>query len=95
MNQLALEFDGRTYQPEHDRERLNSQLRRVFDTMEDGLWRTLAEISEATGDPQASVSARIRDLRKVKFGGFSVDKRRRGEPMVGLWEYRLVTEIRG
>ena len=43
-------------------------------TGHDGKPRTLAEISAATGDPQASVSARLRDLRKEKFGGYIVTR---------------------
>jgi predicted transcriptional regulator len=41
------------------------QARRVIGCMADGAWRTLAEISAATGDPEASVSARLRDMRKA------------------------------
>ena len=51
-----------------------AQLERVFSLMSDGKPRTLAEISLATGDPQASVSARLRDLRKEKFGGYVVTR---------------------
>jgi hypothetical protein len=53
----------------------------------DGKWRTLADISAVTGDPEASVSARLRDLRKVKFGGLSVQRRYAGG---GLWQYRVL-----
>jgi hypothetical protein len=37
--------------------------------------------------PEASVSAQLRNLRKARFGGWTVDKRRRGES--GTWEYRV------
>lgn len=89
MIQTAFDFSGRTYSREFDRDRLNAQLARVYDLMVDGRWRTLAEIETATGDPQASVSARLRDLRKRKFGGFTVERRRRGEAKMGIWEYRV------
>lgn len=49
---------------------------------------TLAEIEAATGDPEASISAQIRHLRKKRFGSYIVDKRRRDEKG-GTWEYRL------
>jgi hypothetical protein len=70
--------------------RLNGQQRRVYLAMRDGAWRTLREIADATGDPDASVSARLRDLRKEKFGGFIVERRRRGETPKGTHEYRLL-----
>src|SRR4029077_9710255 len=60
--------DGATYEPEFDEERLRGQWRRVFWAMRDGGWRTLAEVSRVTGDPEASISARLRDFRKARFG---------------------------
>lgn len=84
------QFDGITFSPRFDRERLGAQLRRVFEFMEKGGWYTLGEIARHTGDAsEAAISARLRDLRKPKFGGFTVERRRRGEPRNGLWEYRL------
>jgi len=52
-----------------------------------GDWYTLAEISEATGAPEASVSARLRDFRKPKYGNFVVDKQY--DDRMGCWQYRL------
>jgi hypothetical protein len=83
------DFDGVTFNPALDGARLNKQLQAVFDYMRDGQWRTLGEISEAKGFPQASISARLRDLRKPKFGGHVVSRRHRGEASLGLYEYRL------
>ncbi len=83
------DFDGSTYDPELDRKRLGAQLLRVRGLMGDGRWRTLAGISLATGDPPASISARLRDLRKPKFGGWDVLRRRLGDPKRGIWEYRV------
>lgn len=57
--------------------------------MNDGKWRTLSEISALTGDGEASISARLRDLRKDEFGGLNVDRRRRGDESRGLFEYRV------
>lgn len=83
-------FDGAVYVPRVDDVRLTGQLRRVFDLMSDGRWRTLAEIEQATGDPAASVSAQLRHLRKSRFGAHRVEKRRRGAAEAGLWEYQLI-----
>lgn len=80
--------DGETYSSEQDKVRLNAQTMRVYTVMMPGEWMTLKEIAEATGDPEASVSARLRDLRKQAFGSHQVDRRRRGNG--GTWEYRMV-----
>ena len=54
------------------------QLVRVRELMRDGKERTLAEISEITGDPEASVSARLRDLRRPRYGLWTVKRKRVG-----------------
>jgi len=82
-------FDGSDYDPALDQARLTGQLRRVYDVMADGQWRTLRELEVATGDPTTSISAQLRHLRKRRFGAHVVEKRRRGEAKRGLWEYRL------
>ncbi len=79
--------DGETYEHERDHERIAAQRGRVKAVMQDGTWHTLGYIESKTGDPQASISARLRDLRKTKFGGHTVDRQYAGE---GLWEYRMV-----
>jgi hypothetical protein len=68
---------------------LGRQLRLVLDVMVDGRWRTLFEIAAATKAPQSSVSARLRDLRKARFGGHTIERRRRTAG-AGTWEYCLV-----
>jgi len=90
LEQRKPDFDGATYERAHDKARLTGQCLRVFTAMSDGRWRTLAEIEAATGDPQASISARLRDLRKEKFGGYEVQRRARGERENGLFEYQLI-----
>ena len=90
----SFKFDGPGLIPEKDFPRLNRQQQRVFDLMIDGKWRTLNEISRITGDPLQSISARLRDMRKIRFGGHAVDKRPRGERSKGLWEYRLIVRKR-
>jgi len=82
-------FDGSTYQPDKDEKRLSSQLSKVKELMSDGEWRTLAQIQSIVGGSEAGVSARLRDLRKDRFGSFLVKRRRVGEPSSGVWQYRL------
>ncbi len=91
-------FDGKTYDPALDEKRLKRQLGRVYEVMRDGQWRSLAELRTETcwhrevgEDTEASLSARLRDLRKDRFGGYVVEHRRRGDPKSGLFEYRLDT----
>jgi predicted transcriptional regulator len=84
-------FDGAEYQPAHDDVRLTGQILRVFECMKDGKWRTLAEIEVATGDPQASVSAQLRHLRKPRWNSHVVERRPRGDREHGLWEYRMAS----
>lgn len=84
-------FDGNTYEEEHDRARLQTQLQAVRSVMLQGGWFTISEIKSligGTATPQ-SISARLRDLRKQRFGGFEVQRRRRGSKDAGLFEYRL------
>lgn len=66
--------DGVTIVPERDTKRLNAQAQRVWNVLSDGRWYSLSEIAAITHDPEASISARIRDLRKPKFGGFTVEE---------------------
>jgi len=70
--------------------RFDGQIKRVFDLMVDERWRTLDEMSRATGDPHSSISAQLRHLRKPRFGAHTVNKRPRGDRLHGLWEYQLV-----
>lgn len=83
-------FDGPEYVPEFDQERLTGQIKRVFACMSDGVFRTLAEIELITNDPQASISAQLRNLKKLRFGGHILNKRPRGDRESGLWEYQLL-----
>jgi len=78
-------FDGRTYDPSKDRARLETMLDRVRALMADNEPRTLGEIVAVVGGSEAGVSARLRDLRKPRFGSYIVRRRRRTER--GLWEY--------
>jgi hypothetical protein len=79
-------FDGETFDRERDGERLATLLGRVKAEMGDGQWKTLRHLAVKCKGSEASVSARIRDLRKPKFGGFNIEHRCVGS---GVWEYRM------
>jgi hypothetical protein len=64
-----------------------SQLQRVAKLMADGRWRSLHRIHCSCGGTEASISARIRDLRKPACGRYKIERAWRG----GQWEYRMVT----
>lgn len=83
----SLPFGGYTYIEKRDGARLGAQLQGVFDLMKDGRHRTLAEIAKATGYPEASISARLRNLRDERFGGHTVNK---VFIVRGLFRYQLV-----
>ena len=82
-----MRFDGSDYVPPRDNPRLSKQYLRVFEFMKSGQWWSLGEIADYTGDPQASVSAQLRHMRKPRFGAHTIEKRYKGE---GLYEYRLL-----
>jgi DNA adenine methylase len=82
-------FNGSDYQPAIDNPRLSRQHVRIRDLMLDGVWRTLDEIAAITQDPQASISAQLRHLRKERFGEYLVFKLSRGDRVHGLYMYRL------
>lgn len=83
-------FDGVTYDAQRDHVRLKGQQEAVYELMKDGQWRTLRWISERLKQPEASISARLRDLRKVKYGSHVVDKECHAG---GVWIYRV--RVRG
>lgn len=75
---------GSTFDVDRDEGRLQAQYLRVRNLMVDGQWRTLGQISDATKDPQASVSARLRQMRSA---GYVVNRRYVSR---GLWEYQAM-----
>lgn len=79
-------FDGETYDPERDHDRLALQLKAVRAVMSDHEYHTLYHIALLTGYPEASISARLRDLRKPKYGSNIIE---RHYVVDGLWEYRM------
>ena len=86
---LNQRFNGPDYVPVFDQKRLTGQIERIYKLMTDGKWRTLKEIENYTNDPQSSISAQLRHLRKERFGSHNIEKRRKGERTNGLFEYKL------
>jgi len=82
------DFFGDDYTPSIDRERLLSGIARVRLFMSDGGWHSLAEISKACKVPEATASADLRALRRERYGGYIIDRRRR-VPTGGTYEYRM------
>ncbi len=78
---------GETYEADRDFARLNAQHRRVYEAMDEARWMTLHQVSAITGDPEASISARLRDFRKKEYGNHYVGRHYMGD---GLWEYLLI-----
>lgn len=66
------------------RERLVEKCRLL---MADGDWWTIPTMAAALPCSQTGASARIRDLRKVRFGSHTVVKKRIGG---GLYAYRMI-----
>ena len=85
-----MRFDGESYDGDRDENRLARQYRAVFDLMADAEWRTPPEMEEWTGYTWASISARLRDMRKPRFGAHTVNRRYVHD---GLYEYQLVVRL--
>ena len=65
--------------------RLARQLQTVLDVMRDEQWRTLAAIASEAHAPEASISARLRDLRNQHH--YRVERR---HVVNGLYQYRVL-----
>lgn len=83
------DFDGADYQPDRDKQRLTTGQHKVRMYMENAGWKTIMQISEALDMYPPSVSADLRNLRKERFGGRTVDRR---YVRNGVYEYYLVPE---
>lgn len=85
-------FKGSDYIKELDHDRLSKQIERIYDLMKDGNYRTLfhikniLELRYGTPFPESSISAQLRNLKKVRFGGYVLNKKRISG---GLWEYQI------
>lgn len=96
MGPVGPDFEGETYDPLVDYERLSQQLQDVWDTLtsDPDQWWTLdglqRDIQARTGryHTEAGLSARLRDLRKPRHGRYVVE-RQRVVNYKGLFAYRL------
>jgi len=94
----GVKFDGVVYDEVKDFDRLTGQLKRVHEALSGERWRTVGEIQECIRrqenivDPECSISAQIRNLRKKRFGGWIIERRRRGGEDSAIWEYKIVTK---
>lgn len=82
-------FQGETFVPKRDGERLTTLLDRVREEMRDGKWKTLEHIARVCRGGVPSVSARLRDLQRPEHGGHLIEKKFKEK---GLWIYRMVTK---
>ena len=87
MTQEELRFNGADYSPDRDNPRLKGQILRVWEVMKDGRWRTLRQIADMTHDPEASISAQLRHLRKDRFGAHQIEREYIDN---GAYKYRLI-----
>lgn len=72
-----------------DAARFSTQLAKIQAVMADCEWHTLSELATRCGCSESGASARVRDLRKAKFGGHVIERQRVSG---GLWQYRLRAE---
>ncbi len=77
-----------------DMPRLSGQTARVFQMMSDGKYKTLTQIASGCRCLETSASARLRDLRKKRFGSHTVVSRQ-VEGHAGLYEYKLIPNDKG
>lgn len=68
--------------------RLERQVDRVLAALQSGGWWTIPSLASVARSSHCSASARIRDLRKPKYGSHTIETRRvPNRP--GVVEYRL------
>lgn len=81
------DFYGAGINTAEDVKRVKGGLKKIYLHVRDGERHTLAEISAATGVPEASVSAGLRSLRREKYGAHTVLRHHVGN---GLHTYRFI-----
>jgi len=80
-------FDGEAYDPQKDHKRLTTRLDTIRDYMLSPpiLWYSLRMLASDLNYPEASISAQLRNLRKPRFGGYTVSRKR----LNGTFYYRV------
>jgi hypothetical protein len=68
---------------------LTRSMELLLAVMRDGLWRTPDELTKVFHGqmPWPSINARLRDLRKVEWGGYRIIRRYRAFAARRVWEY--------
>jgi hypothetical protein len=88
---LQPRFDSGVTLTTSDHVRLGNQLARVLAVLGDGRWYSVPALRKAIyatwriEDPEPSLSAQIRNLKKSKHGGHQIERRRNGN----TYEFRL------
>ncbi|QNI37490.1 hypothetical protein [Edaphobacter albus] len=92
----AVQFSGSDYEESRDKKRLTTQLERVRLLMADGTWRTVERIASelrraypGVRFPEASISAQLRNLRKIDY---LIETRNVCQGGL-LYEYRLTGKV--
>jgi hypothetical protein len=70
-----------------DRKRLKSQRSGVWNILRDHRWHPLTIFKQKVKGSDSSITARIRDARKKKYGGHIIQCAR---DAAGVYRYRLV-----
>lgn len=84
-------FDSGVDLKPSDHVRLGAQLQRLLSVVTDEQWWTVEKLQDeifgryGIRDPQASLSAQLRNARKEKHGGYDIQRRRNGN----FYEFRL------
>lgn len=90
----TVHFDSGVRLEREDHVRLGAQIARVRSVLADGGWWSVPRLHNAiffrfdVRDPEPSISAQIRNLKKTKHGGHAIERRRVGN----VYEFRLVGE---
>jgi hypothetical protein len=79
-----------TWDEQRDGARIAKQRDDIWNAIRDGNWYTLSQLEQTTGHPQSSISARLRDFRKARYGSHRIE---RGYVDRGLWQYRLADNV--
>lgn len=89
---LAARFDSGVELTASDHIRLGAQLKRVLAVMSDGNWWSVPELEAeihrrfSVHDPPTSLSAQIRNAKKLKHGAHDIRRLRIGN----VYKFRLV-----
>jgi len=72
---------------EEEQKKMSGARLQVFSVMRDGEWRTLEYLRDVVGSPTQSIAIYLRSFREKKYGGYVVNKRKRGKTRI--FEYQL------